>query len=288
MAQKSALPSLTPEQVVQLQDELLANADRLLSSALAVLESGGVGLARSLAILGMEESGKAIAIHERRAAIAYEPEGTPFVDGQLQKLWSNHRSKLELVHKFLVNEDYWFDVEPPDREENRAWLGEIEQWAPQHNLLKQRGFYVDVDAYEGILVPDADPDPESLRRVIDHVHQIGWQLRLGEHIVAKEQRLASEAVPPSSEEEIERTRETFSSIDGIDKSMVEEILDNMRHGRAAQPLNNDAYRLHLPGPESNPFASLGKRGYEAQTRELQNLAEQIGLDRSQGDDSLSE
>ena len=73
-----SLPPLSPSQVVQLQDALLANADRLLVSALTILDSAQVALARSLAILGMEESGKAIALHERRVAIAYEPEGTPF------------------------------------------------------------------------------------------------------------------------------------------------------------------------------------------------------------------
>lgn len=47
------LPNLSPTQVVELQDALLANADRLLTSALAVLDLGNVGLARSLAILAM-------------------------------------------------------------------------------------------------------------------------------------------------------------------------------------------------------------------------------------------
>ncbi|SHS90320.1 AbiV family abortive infection protein [Mycobacteroides abscessus] len=288
MAPKNALPPLSPKQVVQLQDELLANADRLLRSALAVLEDGGIGLARSLAILGMEESGKAIAIHQRRTEMAHEPQGAPFVNDWLQGLWSNHRSKLELVHDFLVDEDYWFDTEPPDPEENRAWLGEIEQWAHKHNLLKQRGFYVDVDLREGILVPDADPDPESLRRVIGHVHQIGWQLRLGEHIVAKQQRLGAQAVPPASDSEIERMREILCDADGIDELQLEQIIDNMRQGRGPQPLNNDGYRLHLPGSESNPFADLGKRGYEAQTRELQRLAEQIGLNGEPPEDAPSE
>lgn len=285
---KNALPPLSPAQVVELQDELLANADRLLSSALAVLESGGVGLARSLAILGMEESGKAIAIHQRRTEIAHEPEGAPFVNEWLQKLWSNHRSKLELVHDFLVNEDYWFDTEPPDPDENRAWLGEIELWAPKHNLLKQRGFYVDVDAQLGVLVPDTDSDPESLRRVIDHVHEIGWQLRLGEHIIAKQQRSGAEAVPPSSDEEIEQMREIFNSVEGFDEKQLEQILDSMRQGRGPQPLNNDGYRLHLPGPEANPFANVGKRGYEAQTRELERLAAEIGLNGRQAKDDLPE
>ncbi len=45
------LPGLSSAQVVQLQDALLANADALLTSALAVLNLGHVALARSLDIL---------------------------------------------------------------------------------------------------------------------------------------------------------------------------------------------------------------------------------------------
>lgn len=95
------LPSLTPLQVISLQDALLANADRLLTSALTLLEAGDIGLARSLAILGMEESGKAIALHRRRVQIAYEVEGAPFVNSWLEDLWASHQAKLELVHDLL-------------------------------------------------------------------------------------------------------------------------------------------------------------------------------------------
>lgn len=42
--QGAKLPDLTPEQVVRLQDALLANADALLTSALAVLNLGNVAL----------------------------------------------------------------------------------------------------------------------------------------------------------------------------------------------------------------------------------------------------
>lgn len=72
------LPDLTPAQVVALMDALLANADTLLTTALTVLEKGQVPLARSLAILGMEESGKAIAVHERRVEMTAAPDGEPF------------------------------------------------------------------------------------------------------------------------------------------------------------------------------------------------------------------
>ncbi|MDH6194593.1 AbiV family abortive infection protein [Mycobacterium frederiksbergense] len=277
MAKQNALPPLTPEQVVELHDELLANADRLLTAALDMLESGNLGLARSLAILGLEESGKAIAIHQRRRDIAYEDEGAPFVDAGLQKLWANHQSKLTLAYEFLVSEDYWFATEPPDPEANREWLGEVETWTRGHNLLKQRGFYVDVDADKGIQTPESTADEHSLREVIGHVHQIGWQLRLGEHIVAKQQEQSVRAVPPASEEDIARFRELISGIDGIAASEVNRNCEELRAGKPAGVLNNDAYRLRLPGPGANPFANLGRRGYEAETRELIQLADQLGL-----------
>lgn len=49
--------------VQELEDALLSNADRLLTSALAVLEADNVALSRSLVILALEESGKAIGLH---------------------------------------------------------------------------------------------------------------------------------------------------------------------------------------------------------------------------------
>ncbi|MCA2256012.1 AbiV family abortive infection protein [Mycobacterium intracellulare] len=277
MAKQHALPPLTPERVVELHDELLANADRLLKAALHMLESGNMGLARSLAILGLEESGKAIAIHQRRRDIAYEDEGAPFVDAGLQKLWANHQSKLTLAYDFLVREDYWFATEPPDPEANREWLGEVETWTREHNLLKQRGFYVDVDAEKGVLAPESAADEPSLREVIGHVHQIGWQLRLGEHIVAKQQEQSVRAIPPASEQDIARFREVISAIDGIPASEADRMCEELRAGKPAGVLHNDAYRLRLPGPEANPFANLGRRGYEAETRELIQLADQLGL-----------
>lgn len=193
---RQALPQLTPEQVAQLEDELLANADRLLNSALSVLGEGNIGLARSLVILALEESGKAIGLHRRRVKIAFEAEQSPFVDDWLQKLWSGHKAKLRLAYEFLVEEKYWFSSEPPDPVANGAALGEIEEWITDHNTTKQGGFYVDVDLAQGaILAPETEGDQESLRVLLNHVHQIGWQLRLGEHIVASQQASSAAAIP---------------------------------------------------------------------------------------------
>ena len=121
--------------MVKLQDALLANADALLTSALAVLDLGQVALARSLAILGLEESGKAIAVHERRVEMTSAPEGEPFRCSWLDELWASHQRKLKKVHGFLLLEPYWFG-EPPDYDENAAFLGTIRGWARRHDRSK--------------------------------------------------------------------------------------------------------------------------------------------------------
>lgn len=267
------LPDLSPQQVITLQDALLANADKLLTAALAVLDLGNVGLARSLAILGMEESGKAIAIHQRRVAIAFAPEGEPFVNEALSLLWAHHQSKLELVHRFLVDEEYWFDTQPPDRDANYAYLGTIKRWTRRHDNLKKRGFYVELDRGGKTLTPDGVADEESLADVIRHVHQIGWQLRLGEHIEAKGQESLAAAVPPASDEDMEGMRELLSGV--LEAEDVARMLDGMQRGATGQRLNNDAYRLKLPSRSSKPFANLGKPGYEAETRELLRLSDEL-------------
>lgn len=263
------LPALSPLQVVELQDALLANADGLLHSALAVLDLGNVGLARALAILGMEESGKAIAIHERRVSIAYAPEGESFVDARLEEIWRNHDEKLKVVHRFLTEERYWFGVAPADPEANHARLGTIKRWASRHNRLKQRGFYVDVAKDGAVRSPDGVPDRESLADVIEHIHQIGWQLRLGEHIEAKRQAEEECGLPPMNTMEIDDMWTMFPGVPVL--ASDDDFYRSLREGHPGRKLNNLEYRLRLREPGTEPFANVGRPGYEAETRELRRL-----------------
>ena len=231
-----SLPELNPSQVVRLQDALLANADALLTAALSVLELGQPALARSLAILGLEESGKAIAIHDRRSEMAFAEEGADFTTKQLRQLWTSHTSKLNAVYDFLVEERYWFDVEPPDPSANAAALGAVQGWARRHNTDKQRGFYVDVKPDGGAHGPaEVEVDATSLREIIDRVHQIGWQLRLGEHIEW-------------------RGQQDLTAVD-----------DRHSDAEELRP-RNVAYRFTPGGTER-----LGETGYEAMTREVEAL-----------------
>lgn len=223
----------------------------------------------------MDESGKAIALHDRRVHIAYEPEGSPFVNDRLQNLWSSHQAKLDLVYEFLVEERYWFGSEPSDPEANQAALGAIKRWTRRNDKVKQRGFYVDIDKVGDVLDPDRVADRASLADVIDNIHQIGWQLRLGEHIEATGQKAMAEAKARRSKTDREELRQMFPdfALDDCD-------LDVAEHGDSDTALHNDAYRLHLPPGRSNPFQNLGMPGYEAQTRELARLAEDLDEERS--------
>ena len=105
--------------------------------------------------------------------------------------------------------------------------------------------------------------------VVGHVHQIGWQLRLGEHIEGKRQLEQQRDVSPASEEEIEEMR---SVMHGVDPEIVEEIVELMRVGTTGVKLHNTGYAFVLP---QNPFENVGRPGYEAQDRELWALVQDM-------------
>lgn len=131
---------------------------------------------------------------------------------------------------------------------------------------------MDIDRIGNLLKPTGVGDVDTVRAVISHVHQIGWQLRLGEHIEAKAQEQAAKDVPASNEAEIEQMSHTLRN---VDPDMRERILSEMRNAQPGKKLANDAYRLQLPSDNGNPFANAGRPGYEAETRELLNLASEI-------------
>ncbi len=259
------LPDLSPRQVERLLDALLSNADALLNSALVVLGIGQVALARSLAILGLEESGKAIAIHERRVEIVRRPEGEPFRCTALDELWVSHTKKLDKVYAFLVDEKYWWGLSPSDPAHNARELGTIRAWR-RNDDRKQRGFYVELSNTGDPMAPADIGDEEHLRAVIDRVHQIGWQLRLGEHIEGKKQDERERGVPA---EESDPAMAGF--IQALPLEMRSEFERTLREGIPGEPLTNAAYRVNRPGERQNPFRNLGQPGYEAQTREIAQM-----------------
>jgi AbiV family abortive infection protein len=268
------LPNLSPEQVVRLQDALLANADRLLTSALVILDLGHVALARSLAILGLEESGKAIAVHERRVEMCYAADGETFRCDRLDELWASHEKKLETVHRFLVSEPYWFGVHPPDPDENAAYLGTVRAWSRRHDKSKQRGLYVDLSRTGDALAPSDLADEAALREIIERVHQIGWQLRLGEHIEGIRQDEKETGMPAMTSENLTWLEAERDADDPI-REVNADLMRLMTEGIPGEPLPNAAYRFNPPGTVRAPFGNLGKPGHEAMTREIILFAQEL-------------
>jgi AbiV len=188
----------------------------------------------------------------------------------LDELWTSHDKKLEAVYRFLEEEPYWFDVRPPDPGENAAVLGTIKSWSRRYSRSKERGFYVDLSKTGDVMVPSDIADGAALREVIARVHQIGWQLRLGEHIEGKYQDEREAGSPPMIDEDL-------AWLDGIHgtndiEDLRDDLLRSLKEGRPGEPIPNAAYRFNPPGAERSPFRNFGKPGYEAETRELMRLA----------------
>lgn len=141
----------------------------------------------------------------------------------------------------------------------------IEEWAADHNAYKQTGFYVDVSDAGEPASPMVPLDDEDVAAVLARVHQIGWQLRLGEHIEAKRQLAEAQGVPPAAEGERAIDRAMFRA---LDEDLRKDLLEGLRAGTSLRELHNLGY-LHQTGQA--PFESFGKPGYEAQTRELLGL-----------------
>lgn len=97
--------------------------------------------------------------------------------------------------------------------------------------------------------------------MISHVHQIGWQLRLDEHIEATRQAERANGVPPAAEEDIEWMRDALSAVG--DDEYAESLLESMREGTPGKRLNTDTYRLkylppQAPRPGQQPVRQCGQ------------------------------
>jgi AbiV family abortive infection protein len=175
-------------QVEDLYDALLSNAYYLSVDAEVLLAKSSVGRARAFAILALEECGKAIMIHEAKVASFGRGEADPVLDTQFWKDWRTHRPKLRRVRDFLLREDYWFDIAPPPVSPHllgpvEDYLAELDRFAAEGDSSKMNGLYVDVDPATGrTRAPEDDTNADQVTELLLLAHQIGWQLRLGDHI----------------------------------------------------------------------------------------------------------
>lgn len=175
-------------QVEDLLDATLSNAFFLCRDANVLLQNGSIGRARALAVLALEECGKAIMIHEAKVESFHALLADPVLDAAFWKDWKTHLPKLRHVREFLIKNEYWFDVRPP--EPNQFVLGtvddylsELDRFAAEGDTSKLQGLYVDIDPATGKVVsPTDESSAQDVLELLRMAHQIGWQLRLGGHI----------------------------------------------------------------------------------------------------------
>jgi AbiV family abortive infection protein len=175
-------------EVEALYDATLSNAFYLTQDANVLLEKGSTGRAHALAILALEECGKAILIHNAKVASHNRQLPDPELDDTFWQSWRTHQPKLRAVREFLIQNRYWFDYQPPEPDELllgsvEDYLAELDRFAKEGDSSKQRGLYVGVDPATGKPVSPLDESGlDEVVEILRMAHQIGWQLRLGDHI----------------------------------------------------------------------------------------------------------
>lgn len=192
-------------QVEDLYDATLSNAFFLCQDAKLLLEGGSMGRARALAVLALEECGKAIMIHKAKVTSFALELPDPVLDDAFWKDWKTHLPKLRHVREFLIQNQYWFDVRPPEPNEFilgsvDEYLAELDRFAADGDTSKLKGLYVDVDPATGKVVSPADEaSAEDVSELLRMAHQIGWQLRLGDHIefIASQRHTSRKSSPYS-------------------------------------------------------------------------------------------
>lgn len=175
-------------QIENLYDDVLANAFDLSQDARLLLKANSIGHARALAILALEECGKAIMIHQAKIVSFHNGDTDPILDEFFWKDWRTHQPKLRAVHDFITREEYWFESQPPPINELLLgdvsdYLVELDHWAAEGDSSKLRGLYVDIDHGTGKTIsPAGDSGADEVEELLAIAHQVGWQIRLGDHI----------------------------------------------------------------------------------------------------------
>lgn len=109
------------------------------------------------------------------------------------------------------------------------------------------------------MAPTDVTDEESLGDVIAHVHQIGWQVRPGEHIEGTKQDEREAGMPPASENEVAWMKGSHWAESPPEGQQIStELVVSMKEGTPGQPLQNEAYRFNPPGADRSPFRNLGE------------------------------
>lgn len=130
------------------------NAHRLLRDGWFLLEAGSYPTAQSLAVLALEEAGKAVACH--RIAGADEQANTR---SQFVRQLTLHTAKLQRARNFLD----LLDALPAGgmADTQAEYLEKLISQARDDNDNKMRGFYVDLDDTDQVRTPEDVSNDEA-------------------------------------------------------------------------------------------------------------------------------
>lgn len=142
------------------------NAERLIRDASLLLASGSVPTAHSVAVLGLEEVGKAIGC----APIDVEGERAQTRKEFLDCLRS-HTAKLEQLHQFVEMLNTLIDLLGNQGHVNAtaddtAYQLQLRTVARSNHVRKMRGFYVDLSEHDEIETPSDVTEMEA-REVLE-------------------------------------------------------------------------------------------------------------------------
>ena len=148
-------------------EAIIANAERLLSDAILLADHGSYRTAESIAVLSMEEAGKACLVHWKRSGLLKQPI-EPFLRGHIdkQRILNSYRA----VNAILSFEGVELRYDPlptmvytGDDKRIRETLSMVLQDAINGHvvsvesgiteLFKQGGFYTDIDDKLDLAMP---------------------------------------------------------------------------------------------------------------------------------------
>lgn len=144
----------------------IGNADRLIQDAAALLESGSAPTAHSLAVLGLEEVGKAIA-----CTLTDLDDDTTLTRQKFLGELRSHNAKLQRLRNFvdLLNAFIGFVASGGHitgmGESKETYAGRLKQAAQNDHVRKLRGFYVDLSDDDRVETP-ADVTDDEAREMI--------------------------------------------------------------------------------------------------------------------------
>jgi AbiV family abortive infection protein len=137
------------------------NAERLLRDAQVIMTRGSVPTAHSLGVLALEEVGKAVMCHRLGGADEQSTTRKKFLEEM-----RSHEAKLQRVHNLLdLLEALAKMMADPNASMGGAedYQKELKEQAKADHVRKLQGFYVGLDDFDGLNLPEKVTQEEAER-----------------------------------------------------------------------------------------------------------------------------